>query len=367
MGKINTTNFKSVPLDVNGWMDFFNEIFEIRNRQFRKAGNENARFMWLKVMEHSTRIAEAIRKREFFDAVSSVARVFCWICGFVKNNAELLGTEATLTPLADIIWHKYPRVCAYCVPPLTGDVKEIIDRRQGLSCSCEPRERERERNKKAVATYLDEYRKLKRPISLDDWSDMIIAIYGQRCSLTSLESICFHFLEEVGEVLTMMQMIASFHTNFPRGTPIGDIKRKIIFKEFFKDLIYRRETQYDDFVDLMKTSLRDEIADVLSWLFSLVEKLFSERASFSTYERNVRQLLEKNRDLRAFSGVIGYDILRSLPSKDEKERVLSFASIAFVFYAGGCPVCKNFERDIAHCECDLKIPSTFILSDRQAR
>ena len=363
MGSINATNFNEVPLDT--WIHFFNEIFEVRNNQLKSSGSENARFMWLKVIEHSTRIAEAIRKREFFDAVSSISRVFCWICGFVKNNPELLGTENTTTPLADILWHKYPRTCAYCTPIMTEEIKEVIERRQALPCLCEPN-MEKVRNKKATAINLEEYRELERPNSLDDWSNMFVTIYRQRCSLTSLESICFHFLEEVGEVLTMMQMIANFNTNFTKNMSVADIKKNTIFKEFFKDLINKPDAKYDEFVNLMRISLDDEIADVLSWLFSLVEKLFSERASFSTYERNVRVLLERNRELKAFSGVIGYDILRFLPDREEG-RVLSFASIVFVFYARGCPVCRNFDKGLSRCNCTVKIPATFILPDRRAR
>lgn len=229
MGRINTANFNRVPLD--DWVEFFNDIFEDRNSELiKKGGEESARFMWLKVMEHSTRIAEAIRKRGFFDAVYSVARVFCWICGFVKNNGELLGTKNSQSSLGDILWHKYPRACAYCAPSLTAAIKEIVQSKGALKCCCEPAV-EQVKNKKAHAPHLDEYRKtLLRPDSLDKWSDMIVGIYRERCSLMSLDSICFHFLEEVGEVLTMMQMMANFSANFPQNTPVDVIKKQTIYK-----------------------------------------------------------------------------------------------------------------------------------------
>jgi len=362
--KLNTTNYASVPID--DWLDFFNGIFQKRNDQLRKENEEYTKFMWLKVIEHSTRIAEAIRKRAFFEAVSSVARVFCWTCGFVQNNSELLEIGGTRPCLSDILWHKYPRVCSYCAPPMSKHITETIRRRGILPCSCEPSTEDIE-NKRPESGQLDEYRNaddpnLRPPHSLNDWSNMIGTIYAQRCSLMSLESICFHFLEEVGEVLTMMQMIANFETNFPSGTPVSQIKKKLVFRKFFKDIIAQRDAKYEDFRNLLTQSLRDEIADVLSWLFSLVKKLLSERESFLAYEKNVLELIENHDELRGLMGMLGHDIRMASPTPP-KQGVLTFASIAYVFYAGGCPMCKNFEHGQQRCLCDMKIP-TFLLTDQ---
>lgn len=348
--RINVKDFFEVKMQE--WQDYLHDIFSDRNKELEP------RLIWLKVIEHSTRLAEGIRKRKFFEAVSSVARVFCWTCCFVSNNPSLLDTAS----LEDIVWQKYPRTCSYCVPPLTDENQEIIKTRKALPCRCGP-DIELEPQKMATAKNLEVYRKqLHKPESLDDWVRMIDAIYGTRHSLMSLDSICFHFLEEVGEVLTAMRIYSDFTFNIPKNAYSFE-KAKQLFKDqkLFGEIFGKGHGEYQEFIDATKQAVKQEVADVMSWLFSLTLKLLQLRTSFSDYEREAYVLIKKIPEQQAFSRLTGYDIVRPPPVED---RILNLSSILFIWYANGCQLCRNFlETKKDRCQCSRKISRLFITSE----
>lgn len=348
MAKININNFYEAG--IQDWQDYFDEIFCDRNSKLEP------RLIWFKVIEHSTKIAEGIRKREFFEAISSVSRIFCWMCSFISSNQDLIGGWS----LDDIIWHKYPRTCSYCVPPFSNEIKKEIDKNGGLSCRCGP-DIEQISQKTVNREYLEDYReKFQKPRSLDDWGKMFNAIYSHNHYLMSLDSICFHLLEEVGEVLTAMRTNADFIFNIPKNEYSFKKAMEYFGKEkIFREIFKKEHAEYEDFIEATKRALREEIADVISWLFSLTTKLLSLRISFSNYGKDAYELIKEIPEGEAFSKLTGYDILR--PPLEE-DRLLNLSSILFIWYRNGCTLCKSLRySSTIKCQCQTYLSPLFIM------
>jgi hypothetical protein len=149
--------------------------------------------------------------------------VFCWLCGFCSENKDIIGTDK----LSDIIWYKYPRVCSTCAVKINkGLIKEITSK-NGLKCTCDRTADDRV-NKKVDNEILDGYRELEKPEALDEWVMMFEAIFGHRLHIQSLDSICFHFLEEVGEVTTALRNYRENEMNIDRGNVDMDMLERIM-------------------------------------------------------------------------------------------------------------------------------------------
>lgn len=345
--RINISNFYEA--NIQDWQAYFNDVFVDRNKKI------DPKLMWLKVIEHSTRIAEGIRKRKFFEAVSSIARVFAWTCGFVTSNPDLFDHAS----LQDLVWYKYPRACSYCASPFTKEIQKVIEDHGGFPCTCRPYIEEITQ-KTARTSWLATYREeLHQPRSLDEWCGMFDAIFYHRLSLMSLDAVCFHFLEEVGEVLTAMRLHADFTFNFPENK-YSFKKLKQLFSEYrpFRKIVIDKPVEYEEIISSAKQALKEEVADVTSWLFSLTSKLLSFRTSFSDYEKEARHLIKEIPEEQAFAKLTGYDIVRSPPSED---RILNFSSILYIWYGNGCTHCRNLlKTGKLKCQCSHDIANMFI-------
>lgn len=346
--RINISNFYNAS--IKDWEVYFHDIFCDRNKQLEP------KFIWLKVIEHSTRIAEGIRKRRFFEAVTSVARVFCWTCAFVSSNPDLFGNSS----LEDLLWYKYPRACSYCTSPLKNDIRKIIEEKGAVPCKCGP-EIEETAQKMSSARHLEDYRKeLQKPKSLDDWGKMIDTIYNRRHTLMSLDSICFHFFEEVGEVLLAMRTNSDFQINIPENDySIDKVKKAFVNVKLFEEFLKKEDPKYKELINATKQAVKEEVADVISWLFSLTSKLLSLRTSFSDYEKGTFDLIQQIPEEKALTKLTGYGILRT-PS----DSFLNLSSILYIWYANGCTVCNNFQKGKDKCQCSTKITRLFITRAR---
>jgi NTP pyrophosphatase (non-canonical NTP hydrolase) len=196
--------------------------------------------IWLLLVEDSSRVAEGIRKEKYAEAISALAHVFCWTCSFIwrcRHDSDL-GIEIK-NPTSNILWNKYPGKCCLCGNSI---------------CSCsvnrweneELSEREKREKLKRLEADLRRSRRAikKKPPSLDGFTDMLRRIYrGAHYSLP-IEAIAFHFMEEVGEVSTCIRKLKEREPNLSRN------KSDKLIKE-----------------------LEDELADVLSWIMSLIAKL----------------------------------------------------------------------------------------------
>lgn len=208
---------------------------------------------WLRFVEHATTsIAELVRTEKHNELIEALGFAFGWLYCFIKFYSESRPKEhfRFLSPLSEMIWRKYPGVCYRCTHKFT---KEELVKKDYLACVClatpEPSDEEKQIRKEC----LELTRKNKhKPATIDEWADMIKAIYGPNHHELSLSAICLHFLEEVGEVAKGLRMLRKL-------TPIveTDVRQKIV-------------------------ELEDEIADVFSWILGLLNKL--------------DQILEKSRE-----------------------------------------------------------------------
>ena len=338
-----------IEATIDDWQDHFFKIFSERNKDF----TEGHQFMWLKVIEKATIVGEAIRKNDFNEASRSLARVFCWLCGFCSENKDILGTDK----LSDIIWYKYPRICSTCAIKMDTKLVEEILKKDGLKCACDRTADDRE-NKKVNNEILEGYRKLERPNALDEWVMMFEAIFGHRLHIQSLDSICFHFMEEVGEVTTALrnyrenEINIDHRENVDRDTLVrimdnirGDDPEYVILKSEIND---DREF-FDACQNLMVNSIKEEVADVFSWLSALVIKLLDNRKCYTEYEDRFFSTLFPTESQDTFQ-----------PFYSRTRKPLNLSSIVCLEYYNGCPICKNRKMGKDQCMCKTKMAPTII-------
>jgi hypothetical protein len=106
--KITRKNFASVSL--NDWQKSFHGLYGDVDRDLPLYD------IMLQIVADSTRIAEAMRRGSYNTALPYIPRVFSWLCSMTSRVAgdeqyRDIGGNKTL---ADLIWHKYPGVCAFC-------------------------------------------------------------------------------------------------------------------------------------------------------------------------------------------------------------------------------------------------------------
>lgn len=198
--------------------------------------------MWLRAVSDASKVGEAVRKTDAFEAMLYITHTFGWI---ITTCTKLLETEYRELPalqksnglpqesLTDIIVSKYPGICPYC----GKDICHCPSIRRTVERETKSERRERLNKVKALATETGAL-----PLRVADVAAMFEDIYGQVHYSVSLGDIAFHFLEEIGEV-------ASCITRLEDGSK-----------------------RHADSVSL-SVQLSEEIADVVGWGFAVMGKL----------------------------------------------------------------------------------------------
>jgi hypothetical protein len=234
-------------------------------------------------MAHCSSIGEAIRKSDFVELMGFAARAFSWMLSFSmkcsKTDDLLFRCENTF---CEMVYLKFPDLCGHCT---------------SNRCECNPIDIEAKKDKAGKYTKL--YEKWTRDertkgiqYKIDDWLEIFTGIYGGRIHLQTLETLGFHFLEEVGEeafaVRKLIQLrgvlrntsdiineanlqklvtipsIASEYIRLGKGQPDG--KPPFILNSKEEKDIYNR------IVDA-KMDLIVELADLFSFFCSILIKL----------------------------------------------------------------------------------------------
>lgn len=169
---------------------------------------------WMHATNAAQNVAEEVRRGRPIDLIHSLGSAFAWCCTTAKRTLDIL---ETLAPKGEEIdgkktygaWvaHKYPGRCHYCGWP---------------ACRC-PAQRQvmEERNDEhhpLRQTIVDQYQSLKRerptptPAEIAEYQKTFVAldlahqieefdkIYQGANFERTFENICFHYLEEVGEI-----------------------------------------------------------------------------------------------------------------------------------------------------------------------
>lgn len=285
--------------------------------------------MWSRVVEDASKVAEGIRKDQPTEALVHLAHVFQWTLNFVtrlqKEDQTQIGLNSysfsvgidkvgneipyKFKTIEDVLWYKYPGICTHCV---------------GSECGCPGSfvQKEYEAEKR-----INDCRRKKRgrPRTLSEWDETLGAIFKRVHRTQSVADMGFHFLEEVGEVSRAIRRLLTADK-----LREGNIRDQVIQRQI---------------------NLIEEIADVLSWSFSLTRR-FGERHSAS--QAYVDSLGDHRRPLTAPGSRADEildpafkmaDILWSayrLPIEEVEELGLGNQQI-------GCPICK---KPICSDECD---------------
>ncbi len=238
--KISTDSYRVAQLQ--DWEDEF--WFLYREWDIKRSPTE----IWMRAVEDSSRVGRYIRENKLLDAFRASAHVFCWIASFVNrlrhNGGETedeslsshFGSE--FPSLGEILWEKFPHICSTCLNPI---------------CQC-PIQAEKY-DVSTVVKALEKHKKetFCRPRTITDWDRMFSQIYGRAHKHFTLEEIGFHWLEEIGETAKALRELLECKE-------VGDILAKR------RDVIW-------------------EIADTVSWNFSLVSKVASLAESLVDVEK----------------------------------------------------------------------------------
>lgn len=252
--KIAGDNIGQMPLD-----EFVRAVAGIYSAQDEKRSIWD---IWLHAVHHAASIGEEARKYKPGEKLLwEIADFSMWLFTFVSKINGPFGSTAdgqrieestirTEMIFSDLIWNKYPGICPVCFGRRMNHNIEMSSDKLTKPCDCllHPVET---RSQSQIRTHVSKLRRYakeqlgNKPMSVDRWQQMFQDIYETNLRHLNLTDIAFHLLEEVGEVSdAMVRMYTYDIEGFQAGEP-----------------------------SWRQISLENEIADVSSWLFTLVNHL----------------------------------------------------------------------------------------------
>jgi hypothetical protein len=172
---------KAESRSIRDWCVGFEELYGEADKKRRPEE------LWIATMAHCSAMGEGIRRVAYDELINSAAHAFCWMCSFVNkcNTTDDL-VFCISDSLCEMVYLKYPQRCGYCV---------------FNECRCNPYKMDKQKDKVAKYEELHKFLKNDRPIQYDlkRWKEIFRELYGGRIYMMTLESLGFHFLEEVGE------------------------------------------------------------------------------------------------------------------------------------------------------------------------
>ena len=179
---------------ISEWSQDFAKLYDRPNRFRTPEG------LWMGAVAHCSQIGEAIRRADYNALIGSACHAFCWILSFLtKCNSGDDPLFHCGNGMSEIVYFKFPGLCGHC-----------LDRH----CTCDPVKTDKKTNKAAQYSALYTYwHRAKYHLKYLDnydiglWVDEFSDIFGGRIHLQTLDSIGFHFLEEVGEEAQAIQKL----------------------------------------------------------------------------------------------------------------------------------------------------------------
>ncbi len=265
---VNKNNYQIATFEQ--WEISLNNIYSVRNE--KRTPSE----MWLRVVSDASKVGEAARKGEPYEALDALVHTFGWIITTCHNFWDFQYVEGVASlqtldgkphhTLSDIVLSKYPMLCPYCGKNLChcGILRKFNEGEK-------KEDRKRKQRDLSFNTFNSMKQNMQKQFTIADFAKMFEDIYGQSHYEIPIEKITFHFIEEVGEVA---QCITSLHDN-------AKSKDAVIYN----------------------VQLSEELADVVAWGFAVTGKL-------STLVRDSRKLAQvffKKRDLNVFDKYLSSD------------------------------------------------------------
>ena len=253
------------------WMEMFSDIYG-------KVDSERSPVqMWVAATAHFTKVGEAIRRMHFANLMLAAAHAFSWMCSFVLRCQRDKGTVFAISDsFSAIVAGKYPLVCGYC---------------EQTYCHCNPHEMDKTANK--AAKYKSLLAKRARLETAPDsytvsrWMAIFNEMYGHHVHMLTLESIGFHFLEEVGEELTALRGLMQLKDAREHVKAVDDafleelstFEGVVDLYENYVDRTLEPTRRAGDAVRARlvhaKVDMFVEFADTFSWLCSILNKVGS--------------------------------------------------------------------------------------------
>jgi len=259
---------------IKEWMEIFSDIYSEADSK------RTPEQIWIAIMAHASTIGESIRTFSVEKLAYSAAHTFCWLCSFI-NKCNVLKDDIFYIEesLCGVVTLKYPSKCGLC---------------RTNPCSCDAIKMEEESDKSAKYRLLLDDRR-SHLTSYQEWSinnflNMFRGIYEGRLHIQTLESIGFHFLEEVGEAAVAVRKLSQLRSIQKHGIEGVDqafldglsTVENIVdnYNKFVKDpksiiLTTREPEMIRTRVVEAKMALIVEIGDTFSWFCSILNKLLS--------------------------------------------------------------------------------------------
>ena len=240
---ITKENLETSSLD--DWVTEFYEIYKSKDRK------RSVSDMWLHLVENASKVAEALRRNEYGMASSELAHVFAWLCSFVAKcqDTDLEANKIDKIylldePFSDIVYKVFENLwCKVCrVSPCHCSVERV---------RYETVERSKIKLGERLASSIPSGERHKIPPTLDKWVEMFKNIYENSDYGYPIDYICFHFLEEVGEVCRVILGLSRF---------VGKTEDELTKPD-------------SEELKKLKNNLKEELVDVFAWIASLVMKL----------------------------------------------------------------------------------------------
>jgi NTP pyrophosphatase (non-canonical NTP hydrolase) len=234
--------------------------------------------VWMHTNHHAAAIAEEVRKGGAEKLLTETADCTMWLFTMVKKLQGQIGIPKppsdsrqeslirTASTYSDMLWSKFPGICPLCYWRRVGGDRDR-ERQSSLDdpCDCLPYDVEKPdpMQKRQHATALRAFSRehaATKPSGVDEWQRMFARIFAANLRRLDPSQIVLHLLEEMGEVSDALARTYSYKdTDFVAGEPLW---RQIWLEE--------------------------QLADVSSWLFALVEKLDSTRDAPDERARRLR-------------------------------------------------------------------------------
>ncbi|MCH8061888.1 MAG: hypothetical protein IH861_05235 [Chloroflexi bacterium] len=246
----------------------------------KKDENRSVWDVWLHANHHAAAIGEEVRKGGHqIELLEEISHFSMWLFTLLHKLQGEIGTknyplesdqEAVIkisSSYSELLWNKYPRMCPVCYWRRTKgnrDLEHKPDFSRNCDCLLFDVEKRDPSQKRDHVRALRSYSKANldvKPTSVDEWQRSFSAIFRSNLRHLTLESVAFHLLEEVGEVSDAMARMYTYSRDSIRDGEVLD-----------------GEPSWS------QIWLEEELADVTSWLFALVEKMDFIRETADIYD-----------------------------------------------------------------------------------
>lgn len=265
-------------LNLDGWAERFWQLYKNQNI------NRTIPEIWLAAIQSTSVIAEGVRKNTYGEVKKGITHLFSWICAFYNQctihpnrESHYSLTELDFSKYASfkkykpswdkepnlwkIIAFKFPGRCGRCcVSPCNcglSRVGEFIGKHSDFP--------------KEIKMYRKNFTKDGQDSSLEDWTSLFTINFSNSIYRSSIENICFHLMEEAGEVARAIRALGEL-AHEPRDKE----ERKVFFEK----------------QKMNKEDLIEEMADTFSFLVAIAIKLSFIEISIRNPHYSSERLLE---------------------------------------------------------------------------